>query len=388
MTYLGYVVSRQGITADPSKVTAVQEFPTPKNVKGLRSFLGLASYYRCFIPGFSRVASPLFSLTHKDSDFVWSEECRNAFNHLKSLLTNAPLLVFPDFEKEFILETDASGVGLGAVLAQEQDTGAKAPIAYASRTLQKHEKNYGVTELEALGVVWAVKHFCPYLYGHKCRVVTDHEALKSLLNTPHPSGKLARWGLAIQELDLEIQYCPGTKNQNADALSRSPIPRPVVEREVAAKDGEGAVNALVCDDSRQELGAKQDGDPSLQAIKHYLRTGELPTDEQKARGLVLSRPQFEIVDNVLYHVESDKTLQIIPTVDQREKLFEDTHSGLFSGHLRSAKIHSQLAKHFWWPTTRADIVRWCRACQVCATRQVGKPIHPFLSPIPVSGPFD
>ena len=103
---------------------------------------------------------------------------------------------------------------------------------------------------------------------------------------------------------------------------------------------------------------------------------------------MLSRPQFEIVNDVLYHVESDKTLRIIPTVDQREKLFGHAHSGLFGGHLRSAKIHSQLAKHFWWPTMRADIVRWCRVCQVCATRQVGKPIHPFLSPIPISGSFD
>ena len=218
------------------------------------------------------------------------------------MLTSAPLLGFPDFKKEFILETDASDVGLGAVLGQDQDTGTKAPITYASRTLQRHEKNYGVTELEALRVVWAVKHFRPYLYGHKCRVVTDHEALKSLLNTPHPSGKLAHWGLAIQELDLQIQYCPGTKIQNADALSRSPIPRRGVEGEVAAKDGEGAVNALVCDDLRQELGAKQDSDPSLQAIKHYLRTGELPTHEQTARELVLFRPQFEIVDDVLHHV--------------------------------------------------------------------------------------
>ena len=119
VTYLGYVVSRQGITADPSKVTAVQDFPTPNSVKELRSFLGLASYYRRFIPGFSKVASPLFSLTHKGTDFVWNTECGNVFNRLKSLLTSAPLLVFPDFEKEFILETDASGVGLGAVLAQE-----------------------------------------------------------------------------------------------------------------------------------------------------------------------------------------------------------------------------------------------------------------------------
>jgi len=312
VAYLGYVVSRQGITADPSKVAAVREFPIPKSVRELRSFLGLASYYRRFIPGFSRIAGPLFALTHKGSEFIWSTECENVFKQLKSLLTDAPLLVFPDFEKEFILEIDASGQGLGAVLVQEQDNGTTAPIAYASRTLQRHERNYGVTELEALGVVWAVKHFRPYLYGHKCRVVTDHEALKSLLNTPHPSGKLARWGLAIQELDLQIQYRPGKKNQNADALSRSPISGSAVEKEeeVAAKDGEGVVNALVCGDLGQGLGAKQDYDPNLHVIKHYLQTGELPPDEQTARELVLSRPQYKTIDDVLYHVESDKTLQI------------------------------------------------------------------------------
>ena len=298
--------------------------------------------------------------------------------------------MFPDFEKEFVLETDASGQGLGAVLAQEQESGAKAPIAYASRTFQKHERNYGVTELEALGVVWAVKHFRPYLYGHRCQVITDHEALKSLLNTPHPSGKLARWGLAIQELDLHILYRPGKSNQSADALSRLPMSTAVEgkKEEVTAKDGEGTVNALACDDSMKELGAKQDDDPSLLVIKRYLLAKDLPSDEKVARELVLSGPQFEIIDNILYHVETDKTLRVIPTTDQREKLFEDVHSGLFGGHLRSAKVHGQLAKHFWWPTMRADIVKWCQACQVCATRQVGRSIRPLLSPIPVSGPFD
>ena len=384
VTYLGYVVSKEGVTVDPDKVAAIQKFPTPASVKELRSFLGLASYYRRFIPGFSKVASPLFALTHKGREFAWSQECEDVFKKMKSLLSTAPLLVFPDFSKEFVLETDASGLGLGAILSQQQDNKVVAPISYASRTLQKHEQNYGVTELEALGVVWAVKHFHPYLYGHKCLVITDHEALKSLLNTPHPSGKLARWGLAIQELDLVIQYRPGKKNQSADALPRMPA---ISQESVLAKDGEGMVSALVCDNGERGLGTKQDDDPNLKPIRHYLKANELPSDERIARELVLSRPQFEIID-VLYHVELDKTLRVIPTVAQRRKLFEDTHSGLFGGHLRSAKIHSQLAKHFWWPTMRTDIFQWCRACQVCATRQVGKPIHPFLSLIPVSGPFD
>jgi hypothetical protein len=154
--YLGYIVSADGISADPEKVAAVKDFPTPLDLKSLRSFLGLASYYRRFIPCFSSMGQPLYALTRKDAPFVWTGSCEEAFRRLKNLLTDAPILSYPDFEKEFFLETDASGTGLGALLTQKQDTGLNQPIAYASRTLQSHERNYGVTELEALGVVWAI----------------------------------------------------------------------------------------------------------------------------------------------------------------------------------------------------------------------------------------
>ena len=155
----------------------MDDFPTPRNLKQLRSFLGLASYYRRFIPKFSQVAAPLYVMTKKDALYQWTPKCQDTFDELKQKLTQAPLLAFPDFSKSFILETDASESGLGEVLAQEQDDGMVKPICYASRTQQTHEKNHGVSELEALAVVWAVKHFRVYLYGHKCKVYTDHEAL-------------------------------------------------------------------------------------------------------------------------------------------------------------------------------------------------------------------
>ena len=151
--YLGYVVSRNGISADPIKVESVKNFPQPNDLKSLRSFLGLASYYRRFIQNFSRVAGPLYELTRKDVEFLWKPIHDEVFCQLKQLLINAPVLAFPDFTKDFILETDASGVGLGAILAQGDKDGNVHPIAYASRTLQQHEKNYAVTELEALGIV-------------------------------------------------------------------------------------------------------------------------------------------------------------------------------------------------------------------------------------------
>ena len=163
-----------GIQADPKKIEAIKQFPVPTDLKSLRSFLGLASYYSRFIQDFSKTANPLFALTRKDVPFIWSPACKAAFEELKKRLVEAPVLVFPNFGRGFVLETDTSGLGLGAVLAQEQEDATTRPIAYASRTLQQHEKNYGSTELEGLGVVLVVKHCRPYLYGHHCDVYTDH----------------------------------------------------------------------------------------------------------------------------------------------------------------------------------------------------------------------
>ena len=197
--YLGYIMSGSGISTDPSKVQAVQDFPVPSDLKNLCSFLGLTSYYRRFMPNYSVLANPLYALTHKDVTFEWSDECQQAFDRLKESLTHAPILAFPDFTQDFQMETDASGASLGAILAQSGSSGGHRAIAFASRTLQTHEHNYGSTELESLGVLWAVKHFRQYLCGYRCHVNTDHDALKALLDTPHPSGNLACRGLILQD---------------------------------------------------------------------------------------------------------------------------------------------------------------------------------------------
>ena len=381
--YLGHIVSAKGIHADPKKLQAVKDFPRPEHVKALRSFLGLASYYRRFIPAFAKVATPLHALTKKDVEFVWDPLCQEAFEELKDLLTKAPVLAFPDFKMPFILETDASGSGLGAVLAQQQGDGFVRPIAYASRTLQPNEKKYGVTELEGLGVVWAVKHFRPYLYGHHCDLYTDHEALKSLLNTPQPSGKLARWGMAIQELDIQIHHRSGKHNNNADALSRYPL-----QQSLGSEEQEGVVAVVEMALPEDDLPLLQREDKALKEIIVFLETGVLPENEKQARQIVLSQTRYTLESGVLYRVEDNGTLRVIPPEKLREGLFQAAHGGVFGAHLGEAKVFGELRRHYWWPGMRGDITSWTRKCLPCATHSPGKAVYPPLTPIPVSGPFD
>ena len=180
--YLGHLISAQGIQPDPSKVRI---FPTPHDVTTVRQFIGLTSYYRRFVPNFSSIASPLRALTKKNATFQWTDECQTAFGCLKCMLTTAPILAYPKFgpDAEFVLETDASGAGLGAVLSQQQGDCMLHPIAYASRSLDPSERNYGITELETLTVVWAAHYFRPYLLGHRTIVYTDHSACVSVLSS-------------------------------------------------------------------------------------------------------------------------------------------------------------------------------------------------------------
>ena len=164
--------------------------------------------YRRFVPDFARIAAPLHALTQKNVEFKWSEACMIAFQRLKEARITAPILSYPKFGPgvEFVLETDASGVGLDAVLSQLQDDGQLHPVVYASRSL---EKNYGISELETLGLVWAAHHFPPYILRHHTTGNADHSACLSLLHRARPSGKLAWWALAIQELDLTIRHLSG-----------------------------------------------------------------------------------------------------------------------------------------------------------------------------------
>ena len=218
--FLGHVVGRDGIRPDPEKIEKVKNFPEPKNISQLRSALGLFSYYRKFIKDFSKIAKPLNNLLKKDELYVWTEKQQRAFDYLKQRLMNAPILTYPNFEKSFILYTDASGSGIGAVLMQKGADGKEYVISYASRSLNKAEQNYPITDQECLAVVWAIKHYQHYLELRPFTVITDHSALKWLQTFKIPKGRRARWVMELQQFRFDIKHRPGKANANADALSR------------------------------------------------------------------------------------------------------------------------------------------------------------------------
>jgi hypothetical protein len=218
--FLGHVVGREGIRPDPVKIEKIRNFPIPTNLTQLRSALGLFSYYRKFIKDFSKIAKPMLLLLKKETPFQWTDKQQRAFDYLKERLIQAPILTYPDFEQPFIIHTDASGTGLGAVLSQIREDGKEHVVAYASRSLNKAECNYPITDQECLAIVWAIKYYQHYLGLRPFTIVTDHAALKWLKTSKLPKGRRARWIMELQQYDFKIQHRAGKANSNADALSR------------------------------------------------------------------------------------------------------------------------------------------------------------------------
>ena len=221
VSFLGHVVDAEGVQCDPKKIEAVKCWDIPTNVTEVRSFLGFANYYRRFIKSFAQIASPLTNLTHKGKVFIWSKECQDAFDCLIGKLVQAPVLSYPSRDETdlFILDTDASDIGLGAVLSQKQN-GVERVIAFGSKTLSKSQRRYCTTYKELLAVVFFVKQYRHYLLGRRFLVRTDHSSLRWLLNFKDSEGLIGRWLMSLQNFNFEIEHRKGVLHTNADGLSR------------------------------------------------------------------------------------------------------------------------------------------------------------------------
>jgi ribonuclease HI len=213
--FLGHIINQDGLAVDPKKVADILNWKALKDVRGIKSFIGMAGYYRRFIEGFSKIARPMTVLLAKKVEFKWTQKCQEAFEELKDRLTTTPVLVLPDVHKPFSVYCDASYTGLGCVLMQQGRV-----VAYSSRQLKIHERNYPTHDLELAAVVHALKTWRHYLYGQKCDIYTDHKSLKYIFTQSELNMRQRRWLELIKDYELEIHYHPGKANVVADALSR------------------------------------------------------------------------------------------------------------------------------------------------------------------------
>lgn len=414
--YLGHVISAAGVSTDPEKIRAVEEWRRPRTLTELRSFLGFASYYRRFVEGFARLAAPLHrvvgalqgSKKKRGSSSLeghWDDDCEAAFRGLKCRLVSTPVLLYADFSKPFILETDASHAGLGAVLSQEHE-GKRRPVAFASRGLHASERNmsnYSAMKLELLALKWSVtEKFREYLLGTKFTVYTDNNPL-SYLQTAKLGAVEQRWASQLALFDFDIKYRSGVLNKNADALSRLPDPPapasmsemapgtaiPLVLQRAQPSVHPVSPHAASCGTidafpvrGKPELKALQAADPVLAPVLGYWQRGRKPTaDERKLESadvlkLLRQWPRLQARDGVLYRRvrlpgDAVETLQLLLPRSLRSEVFSALHND--HGHQGGERTGRLIRERCYWPGLQKDLEQWCSKCERCIVSKGGQP---------------
>ncbi|XP_048607727.1 uncharacterized protein LOC111211085 isoform X2 [Brassica napus] len=352
--FLGHVVSEAGVAVDQEKISAISEWPTPKNVTEIRSFLGLAGYYRKYVNNFASIAKPMTRLTGKDTEFDWTEECSGSFTELKRQLTHAPVLVLPRPGIPYDVYTDASGTGLGCVLMQEGQV-----IAYASRQLRPHEANYPTHDLELAAVVFALKIWRSYLYGEKVKIFTDHQSLKYIFTQTDLNLRQRRWMELLADYNLEITYHPGKANHVADALSRrrSDISGTKEVQELTGTLASLRLCAVTVEGEAVGLEAVEQADLLWKVRKAQ--------DADKA----LCK-QIEI-ESIGYHTASSgmfmyRNRVCVPNDELLKKeILQQAHHSRFSIHPGNTKMYKDLKRYYHWPGIKRDVASF-----ICSVRRV------------------
>ncbi|UYV82319.1 K02A2.6-like [Cordylochernes scorpioides] len=412
--FLGHTVSAKGIQTSESKILAIRDWPKPKDKHELRSFLGLCTYYRRFVEGFADIAAPLHRLTEAKSTFHWNQDCENAFVTLKGGLCSSPVLVYSQPGMRFVLDTDASNSGIGAVLSQVQD-GEERVIEYYSKILTKPERNYCATRRELLAIVRSVEHFHRYLYGQDFLVRTDHAALTWLLHMKNPEGQVARWLEKLQQYHFQIRHRPGKRHHNADALSRRPCGSCKHCEKIDKNESEATSRGTTVVPSDEwtpaSCRASQQQDLNIGPILESKENGnlrpswEIISDKSPAlKALWAQWDSLRVENGLLKRVwesadgRSTKMQLVVPEV-KIPCVLREVHSGASGSHFGVTKTLRKVRERFYWVYCREDVENWCRRCTTCAASKgpqtrsrgkmreynVGAPFERIA--IDVAGPF-
>lgn len=427
VTYLGHTFSADGVSPNPSKYDVITKWPIPQSAKDIKRFVGLASYYRRFIKNFASIAAPLHKLTQKGLKFVWSSQCQEAFDMLKLLLTSAPVLSFPEKSRVFILDTDASDVGIGATISQVGDDGQEHPVSFASKALSKSERKYSTTRREMLAVVVFVQYFKHYLLGAKFTLRTDHRALLWLKSFKDSEGILARWIEKLEAFNFNVIHREGRLHANADALSRlpecdcacavtscavlnsaDPVPStdepaatppptapptdlntsvtsqpPVSMVTSAATTVEGTVvpnwsGFFSPEDIKKAQADDTDIDSMIGWQQAFIDRPKRSDQVMRGASLVLLRlwsqwKRLELHDGVLYRRFSSADgllshLQLVVPADLKKQVLTMVHDDSSGGHLATERTLVKAKARFYWPFMSSDIDLHCKSCDLCSAR--------------------
>lgn len=356
--YLGHEISQNGVQARKEKLQALLKAPKPSNISQLRAYLGLVNYYRKFAPNLSNLLAPLYTLTKKDTKFVWSAECDEAFENSKKLVLNDRLLVHYDPNKELAIHCDASPYGVGAVLSHIID-GTDRPIMFASGSLTAAQKNYAQLHREALAIIFAVKKFHKYVYGKSFTIYSDHQPLREIFNEnksiPVANGRLQRWAIFLSAYDYKIVYKKGSKLGNADALSRLPLP---LENDVNHQSINTFSEQKYTD--QNEIASQTTNDIILNQICVYVQNNWPNQMSEEIRHYFHKKLLLTVENGCLFY----GSRIVIPT-----KLRHIVLERLHETHIGIVRMKMQAKQLFWWPNINEDIENHAKRCVACQLHQ-------------------
>ena len=353
---LGHKISATGMEVDQSKISIIKTLAPPTTVKGIRSFLGHAGFYKRFIKDFSKIARPLCRLLEKETKFNFDDSCKAAFEEIKSRLVQAPIMAVPEWDQGFKVMCDASDFAMGAVFGRRKEKIFRA-IYYASRTFNEALENYSTTEREMLAIVFACEKFRPYILGSHVIVHTDHAAIKYLMSKKEAKPRLIRWVLLLQEFDIEIKDKKGCDNVIGDHLSR------VEQNETGKEETELKENF-----PDEQLFKVSFQIPWYADIVNYLACGVVPQEfsYQQKRKLMTDSRYYIWDDPLLFKRGADMIIRRCVPESEQGKILNDCHASPYGGQFSGERTaHKILQSGFYWPTLFRDCAEWVKLCNRC-----------------------